>query len=68
MSPTVHYEVLDAIATITIDRPEARNAMNKQTRDGLTEAFERFSKDETALVAILTATGDKAFCAGGDLK
>jgi enoyl-CoA hydratase/carnithine racemase len=68
MSSTVRYEVLEAIATITIDRPEARNAMNKETRDGLTEAFERFSKDDTALVAILTATGDKAFCAGGDLK
>ena len=65
---TVHYEVTEHIATITLDRPEARNALNKATRDALTHAFEKFSKDDDALVAILTATGDKVFCAGGDLK
>ncbi len=66
--PTVHYTVRDRIATITIDRPEARNALNTQTREALGQAFERFSQDDTALVAILTATGDRVFCAGGDLK
>lgn len=65
---TVHYNVRDNIATITIDRPEARNALNTQTRELLGLAFERFSQDDAALVAILTATGDRVFCAGGDLK
>ncbi len=64
----VHYEVRERICTITMDRPEARNALNKAMRDGLTQAFETFANDDEALVGILTATGDKVFCAGGDLK
>jgi enoyl-CoA hydratase/carnithine racemase len=64
----VLYELRDMVAWITINRPEARNALNKATRDGLRAAFERFNTDESAAVAVLTGTGDKAFCAGGDLK
>lgn len=65
---TVRYVVEDHIATITLDRPEARNALNAATRQALGRAFEKFAEDDTARVAILTATGDKVFCAGGDLK
>jgi len=65
---TVRYVVEDHIATITLDRPEARNALNAATRQALGRAFETFAEDETARVAILTATGDTVFCAGGDLK
>lgn len=64
----VSYELKDGVATITIDRPEAYNAINKAVRDGLWEGFRRFIDDEDALVAILTATGEKVFCAGADLK
>ncbi len=64
----VHYEVSEGIATITLDRPEARNALNAAVRDGLWVALRRFVDDDTALVGILTATGDRVFCAGGDLK
>jgi len=64
----VRYDVSDHIATITIDRPEARNALSKPVRDGLWAGYRRFVEDDDARVAILTATGDKAFCAGGDLK
>ncbi len=64
----VKYEVKDQIATITLDRPEAHNALNTAMRDGLTAAFARFAQDDNALVAILTAVGEKVFCAGGDLK
>ena len=64
----VRYDVSDHIATITIDRPEARNALSKPVRDGLWAGYRRFVEDDEARVAILTATGDKAFCAGGDLK
>lgn len=64
----VIYEVEDKVATLTINRPDARNALNKATRDGLREGFERFRDDDDAAVLILTGAGDKAFCAGGDLK
>lgn len=58
----------DGIAIITIDRPEQRNALNREVREGLRAAWNRFERDPALRVAILTATGDKAFCAGGDLK
>ena len=64
----VRYELRDGISTITIDRPEARNALNRAVREGLWAGFRRFVDDDDALVAILTATGDKVFCAGADLK
>ncbi len=66
--PVVRYELRDGISTITIDRPEARNALNRAVREGLWAAFRRFVDDGDALVAILTGTGDKVFCAGADLK
>ncbi|WP_428248156.1 enoyl-CoA hydratase-related protein [Ferrovibrio sp.] len=62
------YERRGGIAIITINRPEQRNAISKVVRSGLREAFERFEAEEDALVAILTGTGEKAFCAGMDLK
>jgi enoyl-CoA hydratase len=58
----------DGIAIITLNRPETRNALSKDIRDGLFAAWERFESDSSLRVAILTGTGDKAFCAGGDLK
>lgn len=64
----IHYDVSDGIATITIDRPEAMNAINGGVREGLWAAFRDFVDNEEALVAILTATGEKVFCAGADLK
>src|SRR5205085_9373777 len=64
----VTYEIRDRVAWITINRPEARNALNKAARDGVRDAFVRFNADDSAAVLVLTGTGDKAFCAGGDLK
>ena len=58
----------DGIAVITINRPDQRNALNKEVREALTAAWHRFEADDSARIAILTGTGDKAFCAGGDLK
>jgi enoyl-CoA hydratase len=58
----------DGIAIITLNRPEARNALGKDIREGLFAAWERFERDPALRVAILTGAGDKAFCAGGDLK
>jgi len=68
MSAPVHYEIEDGIAWVTIDRPEARNALNAATRQGLWDATHRFVADDEALVMVLTAVGDKAFCAGADLN
>jgi enoyl-CoA hydratase len=62
------YETRDAIAIVTINRPEQRNALNQAVREGLREAFARFEADAALRVAILTAAGDRAFCAGMDLK
>lgn len=54
--------------TITINRPQHMNALNKPVREGLFNAFRRFEADPEARVAILTGAGEKAFCAGMDLK
>lgn len=69
MSDAVRYDLTgDGIAILTINRPEQRNALSKEVRDGLRAAWGRFDADQAALIAILTGAGDKAFCAGGDLK
>lgn len=65
---TVRYEVTNGVAWLTIDRPEARNALNQEVRDGLHAGVARFNDDDEAKVLVLTGAGDKAFCAGGDLK
>jgi enoyl-CoA hydratase/carnithine racemase len=53
---------------MTINRPESRNALSKDVRDGLWEGTRKFIADDSAAVLVLTGSGDKAFCAGGDLK
>lgn len=58
----------DGIAVITINRPEQRNALGADVREGLRGAWARFEADDALRIAILTGSGDKAFCAGGDLK
>jgi enoyl-CoA hydratase/carnithine racemase len=68
MADEIIYEVRDGIAWLTINRPEVRNALNKAARDGFRAAAEAFAADEAALVLIITGAGDKAFCAGADLK
>ncbi|KQZ68734.1 enoyl-CoA hydratase/isomerase family protein [Nocardioides sp. Root151] len=65
---SVTYEVRNGVAWLTIDRPDARNALNKEVRDGLFDGVRRFNADDAAKVLVLTGAGDKAFCAGGDLK
>ena len=63
----VTYELQDHIATITLNRPEARNAINGALRQDLNAAFDRFRDAEEAWVGILTANGS-VYCAGADLK
>jgi len=69
MSDAVLFEARgDGIAIITLNRPETRNALSLEIREGLFAAWDRFEHDPALRVAILTGAGDKAFCAGGDLK
>lgn len=64
----VRYEQDGPVRVITIDRPERMNAIGPQVHRELVEAWNRFRVDDSALVAVLTGDGDRAFCAGGDLK
>lgn len=68
MPQIVRYEVTERIAVITLDRPARRHAIDAAMTAALRAALDRFENDREALVAILTATGDRAFCAGMDLK
>ena len=64
---TVHYEAEGAVVTVTIDRPEVRNAVDAGTAAELAGCFRRFAADETLAAAVLTGAGGN-FCAGFDLK
>jgi enoyl-CoA hydratase/carnithine racemase len=68
MTEPVRYEVTSGVAWLTINRPEARNALSQAVREGLFAGVRRFNDDESAKVLVLTGAGDRAFCAGGDLK
>ncbi|MET0390436.1 MAG: enoyl-CoA hydratase-related protein [Polyangiales bacterium] len=69
MSDAVLFDAReDGIAIITLNRPDTRNALSKEIRQGLFAAWDRFERDAALRIAILTGAGEKAFCAGGDLK
>jgi enoyl-CoA hydratase/carnithine racemase len=61
------YETKDGVAYITLNRPEARNAVTPELVCRLADAFQDYAADDGLRVAIITGAGDKAFCAGGDL-
>ncbi len=63
----VEYATQGRIAIVTLNRPDARNAVNAELAQGVESALDRFEADPELWVAILTANG-KAFCAGADLK
>ncbi|HEU5304218.1 MAG TPA: enoyl-CoA hydratase-related protein, partial [Gemmatimonadales bacterium] len=62
------YDKRDGVAWITINRPEVRNAFRTRTVHELTDAFLDARFDPAVGVVVLTGTGDKAFCSGGDQK
>ena len=68
MADEILYDVREGIAWLTINRPEVRNALNRAAREAFREAVESFVSDPEALVLIVTGAGDRAFCAGADLK
>jgi enoyl-CoA hydratase len=63
----IRYETKDRVAVVTIDRPQARNAVDRPTAEALADAFRGFDADAALSVAVLTGAGG-AFCAGADLK
>jgi enoyl-CoA hydratase len=65
--PDLLYEKRDHVALITLNRPEKRNAFSPESLVRLAEAWVDFRDDDALRVAILTGSGDTAFCAGGDL-
>ncbi|MGW6685854.1 2-cyclohexenylcarbonyl CoA isomerase [Streptomyces sp. NPDC054961] len=68
MADSVLYEVTDGLATITINRPEAMNAMNTETKVALRDAVRAAGADTAVRAVLLTAAGNRAFCVGQDLK
>lgn len=68
MTDVILFEEKEDIAVITINRPEKLNSINEDVRTGLMAAWERFESASHLKVAILTGAGEKAFCAGMDLK
>ena len=65
---SVEFSVQDHVATIRLNRPEAMNAIDPETREELVEIWERVRVEDDIWVAIVTGAGEKAFCAGADLK
>lgn len=68
LPPTIRYEEKDHVAIVTINRPEAMNALTVEMLGALDSAFAHLNDDPNIWVAILTGAGDRAFCSGMDLK
>ena len=64
---SVRVEVTGPVTTVVLDRPEARNAVDRPTAEALADAFRAFDADESQAVAVLTGAGG-TFCAGADLR
>jgi enoyl-CoA hydratase len=63
----VHLEIAEHIATVTLDRPPV-NAVDRGAHDAIRAAFESLNENQDVRVAIFTGAGDRAFCAGADLR
>ncbi|MFL6239534.1 MAG: enoyl-CoA hydratase/isomerase family protein [Actinomycetes bacterium] len=67
MSDSVLYDVADAVATVTLNRPEAMNSLNTETKEALRDAVLR-AADDPGVRAVILAGNGRAFCVGQDLK
>jgi enoyl-CoA hydratase len=67
MSNLVQYELHDAVAILSINRPSVLNALNMETLEALDASLTRAEKDESVRVIVITGTGNRAFVAGGDI-
>ncbi|MDE2735259.1 MAG: enoyl-CoA hydratase-related protein [Gemmatimonadota bacterium] len=64
----IRYEQRDHVAKVTLNRPEVLNAIHPPMAEELADAWERIRDDDSVWVGVLTGSGDRAFCAGADLK
>jgi dehydration protein DpgD len=64
----VIYEKRGHVAYVTLNRPERMNALDQHSHGELVEIFDDFERDDDAWVAVITGAGERAFCAGNDLK
>src|SRR3954454_17403136 len=67
MSEELLYEVDEGVATVTLNRPDQRNALNGELLAALVEAMRKARDDEEVRAVVLTGVGEKVFCAGADL-
>ena len=63
----VLVEIVDGVATLTLNRPQAFNAMDMALAEALAAAAERLAADRAVRAVVITGAGEKAFCAGGDV-
>ena len=64
----ISVEVTSGVLNVTINRPEARNALNRLAHRELDQVFDAFAADAALRVAVIRGAGDEAFCSGSDLK
>src|SRR5436305_14800194 len=64
----VLYETRDAVALITINREQRRNALDLAACSALMECWRRIESDESIRVGVVIGAGEKAFCSGFDIK
>jgi len=62
------FEVRDHVARITLNRPEAMNSLNPELRWELSQHWDEVERNDDIWLAVVTGAGDRAFCAGADLK
>lgn len=68
MTDVTNFEVRDRVAYITLNRPQAMNALNPELRWALSRHFDEVETNDEIWLAVVTGAGDRAFCAGADLK
>src|SRR5712692_1055815 len=68
MSDQFLFELTEGVAWLTLNQPERMNAMSTDMMSGLTEALGRCRDDDEIRAVVLTGAGERAFCAGGDVK
>ncbi|MCE7043945.1 enoyl-CoA hydratase-related protein, partial [Dyadobacter sp. CY312] len=68
MYQSIIFDNTDGVARITLNRPQVHHALNPEILVELLDAIKAAEADETVRVIVLSASGDKAFCSGADLK
>ena len=68
MHDPTEFEIDGHVARITLHRPEAMNSLNPELRYALSRRFDEVESSDDIRIAVVTGTGERAFCAGADLK